>query len=375
MKACAAAAQATGIDRLARDLDAAVPARDGGRAAGVRVKRLAPGGAPPVLIAGCGSPAADLFEVKRSGDDRNANLTLLVSDDGSVTCNGGKRHPVPGELLLQARELRAAPVRAGRTAPRPRTRSRFRARLPCAYGGRNDHLLRHLAPVAHGVRAADRVHQGRQRGHLWDHASVDGSERGHHVRPAAVAAARAAGAGLGAPTTTACRALLLARYHRNAEATAALIAAGAPVGPLEAAALGEIALLDGADLSRPQRRRVHAAAPRRVLRRRGAVRAILAAGASPDADAVNHVQGPPDALGVRRSATTRRSPRCWRRARTRTSSSRAATRRCTPRRTTTTRRSRAAAAITARTPRSPTTRASCRATWPPTDEVRALLSS
>jgi hypothetical protein len=61
--------------------------------------------AAALVLAGCGSPAPDLFEVKRTGADANANLTLLVSDDGSVTCNGGKRHPVPNELLLRAREL------------------------------------------------------------------------------------------------------------------------------------------------------------------------------------------------------------------------------------------------------------------------------
>ncbi len=57
-----------------------------------------------LLLAGCGAPAADLFVVKRTGADANANLTLLVSDDGSVTCNG-KRHEVPGDTLLEAREL------------------------------------------------------------------------------------------------------------------------------------------------------------------------------------------------------------------------------------------------------------------------------
>jgi hypothetical protein len=57
-----------------------------------------------VLVAGCGTPGADLFEVRRSGADANANLTLLVSDDGYVTCNG-KRLEVPGETLLEAREL------------------------------------------------------------------------------------------------------------------------------------------------------------------------------------------------------------------------------------------------------------------------------
>jgi hypothetical protein len=58
-----------------------------------------------LALAGCGSPAGDLFIVKRSGADRNANLTLLVSDDGTVTCNGGKRQPIPNERLLDARRL------------------------------------------------------------------------------------------------------------------------------------------------------------------------------------------------------------------------------------------------------------------------------
>jgi hypothetical protein len=57
-----------------------------------------------LVLAGCGSPSADLFVVKRSGADRNANLTLLVSDDGTVTCNG-KKHEIPNEKLLDARQL------------------------------------------------------------------------------------------------------------------------------------------------------------------------------------------------------------------------------------------------------------------------------
>ena len=56
-------------------------------------------------LGGCGSPSADLFEVVRSGSDRNANLRLLVSDDGSVRCN--RREPVElgAQRLLDAREL------------------------------------------------------------------------------------------------------------------------------------------------------------------------------------------------------------------------------------------------------------------------------
>jgi hypothetical protein len=57
-----------------------------------------------VLLAGCGGPAGDLFEVERSGADRAANLTLVVSEDGFVTCNGAKKE-LPPDLLLRARQL------------------------------------------------------------------------------------------------------------------------------------------------------------------------------------------------------------------------------------------------------------------------------
>jgi hypothetical protein len=57
-----------------------------------------------LLLAGCGGPSGDLFEVNRTGSDRNANLTLVVSDDGYVTCNG-RRHELPPKLLLRARQL------------------------------------------------------------------------------------------------------------------------------------------------------------------------------------------------------------------------------------------------------------------------------
>ena len=56
-------------------------------------------------LAGCGTPPADLFSVDRSGDDRNANLRMVVSDGGSVTCNG-KQHPLDADRLLRARQLR-----------------------------------------------------------------------------------------------------------------------------------------------------------------------------------------------------------------------------------------------------------------------------
>ena len=66
--------------------------------------KLAALGLVALIAAGCGSPSADLFLVDRSGNDRNANLTLLVSDDGTVTCNGAK-HEIPNDKLLDARKL------------------------------------------------------------------------------------------------------------------------------------------------------------------------------------------------------------------------------------------------------------------------------
>jgi hypothetical protein len=57
------------------------------------------------LLAGCGAPSADLFVVSRSGKDTNANLKLLVSDDGTVRCNQRKPVPMGAKRLLTAREL------------------------------------------------------------------------------------------------------------------------------------------------------------------------------------------------------------------------------------------------------------------------------
>ena len=82
-------------------------------------------------------------------------------------------------------------------------------------------------------------------------------------------------------------ALLIALYHQRPEARDALLAAGAEVGPLEAAALGDIERLKGADLSvrggdgfTP----LHLAA---FFGGAEAVRTVLAAGADPDADRDN----------------------------------------------------------------------------------------
>jgi hypothetical protein len=82
-------------------------------------------------------------------------------------------------------------------------------------------------------------------------------------------------------------AVLLALYHRKPQARDALLAAGAPVGPLEAAALGDVGALEGADLSV---RGGDGFTPLHLAAFFGgveAVRAILATGADPDADNEN----------------------------------------------------------------------------------------
>jgi len=58
-----------------------------------------------LLLCGCGAPPADLFVVTRTGADRNANVTLLVQDDGHVTCNRGKPKAITNARLLDARKL------------------------------------------------------------------------------------------------------------------------------------------------------------------------------------------------------------------------------------------------------------------------------
>jgi hypothetical protein len=69
-----------------------------------RAAGLALAVATAAWAAGCGSPSADLFEVRRSGADRNARLTMVVNDAGEVSCNG-RSHALPAERLLTAREL------------------------------------------------------------------------------------------------------------------------------------------------------------------------------------------------------------------------------------------------------------------------------
>ena len=69
------------------------------------MKALLLWGALGAAIAGCGLDvqAPDLFLLTRTGVGRR--LTLLVSDGGSVTCDGGKSKPLSSRQLIQARDL------------------------------------------------------------------------------------------------------------------------------------------------------------------------------------------------------------------------------------------------------------------------------
>jgi hypothetical protein len=85
-----------------------------------------------VLLAGCGTASPDLFEVRRSGEDRAANLTLIVNDGGRVTCNG-EEHALDADRLLTARELSrdlAEQAELGiELAPGPGTNLSYRVRM------------------------------------------------------------------------------------------------------------------------------------------------------------------------------------------------------------------------------------------------------
>jgi hypothetical protein len=61
--------------------------------------------AAALAATGCGYSQPDLFEVQRSGADRNANVTVVVNDGGTVSCDDHKAKALPGKQLLTARDL------------------------------------------------------------------------------------------------------------------------------------------------------------------------------------------------------------------------------------------------------------------------------
>jgi hypothetical protein len=94
--------------------------------------RRAAAAAAILLLAGCGTASPDLFEVRRTGDDPAANLTLVVNDGGTVTCNRTE-HALDADRLLRARELARdleEPAELGiELPPGPGAVLRYRVRL------------------------------------------------------------------------------------------------------------------------------------------------------------------------------------------------------------------------------------------------------
>jgi hypothetical protein len=95
-----------------------------------RAAALAAGAA--LAVCACGQEAPDLFQVKRSGRDRNANVTMVVNDDGTVTCNG-RQHELPAKSLLAARALTREMGDSAKLAldlpPRPGSVLSYRVRM------------------------------------------------------------------------------------------------------------------------------------------------------------------------------------------------------------------------------------------------------
>lgn len=86
--------------------------------------------AAAMALAGCGTESPDLFEIARSGEDPAANVRIVVSDAGTVACNGEER-PLDSERLLTARGLARdlAPQAALGIALEPAEGSQLRYRV------------------------------------------------------------------------------------------------------------------------------------------------------------------------------------------------------------------------------------------------------
>ncbi len=60
--------------------------------------------AAAAAAAGCGGAAPDLLVIERTGTIPGAALTLRLTDDGRVRCNGGRLVDVSSQQLIDARQ-------------------------------------------------------------------------------------------------------------------------------------------------------------------------------------------------------------------------------------------------------------------------------
>lgn len=118
-----------------------------------------------VASTACGSESADLFSVQRTGIGDGARLALVVSDDGTVRCNGSAPAALGAERLLEARELSrelARQAALGLELPAGRagdTTFRYRADLAegqIAFADSSSALPRSFTDLAGFTRAVSR---------------------------------------------------------------------------------------------------------------------------------------------------------------------------------------------------------------------------
>jgi hypothetical protein len=57
-----------------------------------------------LVLSACGGPAADLFGVTRSGSIAGADIVIVPSGQGTVTCDGHQKE-LPDPLLLKAEDF------------------------------------------------------------------------------------------------------------------------------------------------------------------------------------------------------------------------------------------------------------------------------
>jgi hypothetical protein len=88
-----------------------------------------------VALTGCGGVIVqDDFAVQRTGDVPGANLTLIVNDAGTATCNRAAAVPISGAQLIEARYIQttiATQAQQGLTLPAgPRPVFHYAVRTP-----------------------------------------------------------------------------------------------------------------------------------------------------------------------------------------------------------------------------------------------------
>lgn len=111
------------------------------------------------LLAGCGTPPADLFVADRTGTIPGAKLHLRVDDGGTAYCDG-EPHEMPSKLLILSRVLvndLSKPAKRGRELPPgPSSILRYRIRTEDGIVAFSD-TSRGQPPVFY--RAADLIRQ------------------------------------------------------------------------------------------------------------------------------------------------------------------------------------------------------------------------